>query len=125
MRRRARGLSNYFRPLAELMAYADDWRRTTFVYSLVARKPNVPISQLPRWEIKLGGTKTLNFSSPHDPAHYNPPPPLDKEERASFQFFLQDLHRFVRNQSWHISIVIIPDNTGAGLSGPHSMPTTW
>lgn len=110
MRRRFRGLSNSFEPLAELIAYTDDWRRTTFVYSLFGRKADTPTSQLPRWQIKLGGPKTLNLYFPHDPARYTPPPPLNKEERASLKFFLQGLQSAVRDRSWHLSIVIIPDN---------------
>ena len=110
MRRRLRGTSNSFEPLAQLIAYADDWRRTTFTYRLFGRKSNIPISQLPRWQIKLGETKALDFHSPHDPARYTPPPPLNKEERASLKFFLQGLQSAVRDRSWHVSIVIIPDN---------------
>ena len=110
MRRRIRGLSNSFEPLAELIAYADDWRRTTFAYNLFGQKSNIPISQLPRWQINLRGTKTLDFHSPHDPARYTPPPPLNKEERASLKLFLQGLNNVVRDRPWHVSIVIIPDN---------------
>lgn len=110
MRRRFRGLSGLIGPLAELIAYADDWRRTTFVYNLFGPKSNIPISQLPRWQINLGGTKSLNFYSPHDPARYTPPPALDKGKRASLKFFLQELNNVARDRSWHLSIVIIPDN---------------
>lgn len=110
MRRRLRGLSTSFELPAQLIAYADDWRRTTFVYSLFGRKANTPTSQLPRWQIKLGGPKTLNLYFPHDLARYTPPPPLNKRERASLKFFLQGLQSAVRDRSWHVSIVIVPDN---------------
>lgn len=110
MRRRFRGLSNSVEPLAELIAYADDWRRTTFVYNLLGQKSVVPVSQLPRWQIKLGETKTLDFHPRHDPARYTSPRPLNKGERASVKFFLQGLQDAVRDRSWHVSIVILPDS---------------
>jgi len=110
MRRRLLGLSNSVEPLAQLIAYADDWRRTTFTYGLSGEKSIVPISQLPRWQIKLGETETLNFHSPRNPARYTPPPPLNKNERATLKFFFHELNNVVRDQSWHVSIVIIPDN---------------
>ena len=110
MRRRFRGLSDSVEPLAELIAYADDWRRTTFVYNLLGQKSIIPISQLPRWQIKLGETKTLDFRSSHDPARYTSPQPLNKGQRASLKFFLQGLQDAVRDRSWHVSIVILPDS---------------
>ncbi len=110
MRRRLLGSSHSFEPLAQLIAYADDWRRTTFTYGLSGRKSVVSISQLPRWQIKLGETKTLDFHSRHDPARYTPPPPLNKGELGSLKLFFRELNNFVRNQPWHVSIVILPDN---------------
>lgn len=110
MRRRSLGLSNSFEPMAELIAYADNWRRTTFVYNLLGEKSNIPISQLPGWQIKLGKTKTLNFRSSHDPARYTSPQPLNKGQRASLKLFFQGLQNAIRDRSWHVSIVILPDS---------------
>lgn len=107
MRRRFGALSNSLGQLGELTAYADDWRRTTFIYGLFRSNPNISVSQ---WQIKLGEAKTLQLYSPRDPARYTSPPLLNKGKRASLKFFFQNLHHFVRGQSWHVSIVIIPDN---------------
>lgn len=107
MRRRFGVSSNSFGQLAGLLAYVDDWRRTTFTYGLFRSNPKVPASQ---WKIKLDDTKTFDFHSPNDPARYTSPPPLNKGEHISLKFFLRKLHNFVRDQSWHISIVIIPDS---------------
>lgn len=110
LRRRVRALSHSFERLAALIAYIDDWRRTTFIYSLLRRKSNVSTSELPVWQIKLDGTNTLQFYSRHDPAIYTPPPPLTKGELASLRFFLVKLRKIARNQPMRVSLVILPDN---------------
>lgn len=110
LRRRVRALSNSFDRLAALIAYIDDWRRTTFIYSLFQRKSNVSTSQLPVWQIKLDGTNILPFYSRHDPAIYIPPPPLTKGKIASLRFFLVKLRKIARNQPMRVSVVILPDN---------------
>lgn len=110
MRRHFRASSNSFELVAGFIAYADDWRRTTFTYKLFGTKSNVPPSQWPLWQIKLGETKTLEFYSRHDPARYVPPPPLNEQQRVSLKFSLQELRNFVHDQSWRVSLVILPDN---------------
>lgn len=109
-RRRLRALSDAIAPLAQLIVYYDDWRRTTFIHGLFRQKSNGFESPRTPWELKIGETKTLTFYYPRDPVGYVPPPPLNKGQRAALEVFFRRLHEFTYDHSWRVSIVIIPDS---------------
>jgi len=62
------------------------------------------------WHLKVADTKEIGVYWPHDPARYRLAPPLNREQRATFRFFLQKLRSSVANRPWRVSIVFIPDN---------------
>jgi hypothetical protein len=120
--RTTRGLSPSFVRLAGVINYYDDWRRTTFVYGLLKKSATAPQSALRAWRLRMGGGKEIEVYWDHDPSHYQAAPPLTREQRATFLFFLQQLRNSVANRPWKVSIVFIPDNEEmlANLARPSS-----
>ncbi len=110
LRRRIRALSSSFEKLSNLIIYFDGWRRTTYTYRLFHRNSRANKDSDLIWKLKIGNTKTLTFYSSHNPAIYDPPPPLNIQQRATLRFFFDGLRDIVRRRPWHVSIVIIPDN---------------
>ena len=110
MERWLRGVSPSTGVLTDLINYYDEWRRTTLMQTLLRSSTAAakPADQL--WHLRIGETKEIRVYSPHDPSRYQPAPPLDRGQRATFQFFLQRLRSLVANRSWRVSIVLIPDS---------------
>lgn len=103
--------SSSFRWLSQLIVYFDNWRRTTFTHQWFRRKSRMAQPSLQLWQLKIGETKTVQFYHAHDPRRYVPPKPLSKQQRASLKLFFRRLHEIIRDHSWSVSIVIIPDNS--------------
>jgi len=110
LERSARQLSTYLIRLTALIDYYDEWRRTTFIQSLLRKVTSAPKDTNRPWRLKIDAKKAIDVYWPHDPAQYPPPSPLDREQRATFKFFLKRLPELVANQPWQVSIVFIPDN---------------
>jgi hypothetical protein len=110
LERGLRGSSDSFFRATVLLDYYDDWRRTTFVQETLRKITAVPRPPLRPWHIGIGNTGEIDVYWPHDPSLYPTPRPLDRAQRATFQFFLQRLQEVVANRRWQVSIVFIPDN---------------
>jgi hypothetical protein len=122
LERSTRRLSAYFIRLTGLINYYDEWRRTTFIQGLLRKATAPPKRPIRPWRLKISETKEIEVYWPYDPSHYRSQPPLDPEQRATFQFFLQRLRELVAYQPWRVSIVFIPDNDEmlANLAHPSS-----
>jgi len=110
MERWLRGVSPSFSVITGLINYYDDWRRTTFIQALLRRSTAAPKTGAQLWHLRISETKNDGVYWPHDPSRYQPTPPLGREQRATFKFFLQRLRLLVANRPWQVSIVFIPDN---------------
>jgi hypothetical protein len=110
MERWLRGVSPSFSVITGLINYYDDWRRTTFIQALLRRSTAAPKTSARLWHLRISETKNVGVYWPHDPSRYQPTPPLGREQRATFKFFLQRLRLLVANRPWQVSIVFIPDN---------------
>lgn len=106
--RRIRALSSSLDWYSRLIVYYDDWRRTTFTQALFRQTGGRPRPSL--WQYKIDGAKAIKFYYPHDPAQYVPTQALTRQQRVSFEQFLQSLNEFVRGRPWRVSVVIHPDN---------------
>lgn len=96
--------------LAGIINYYDDWRRTTFVQGYLRKITTTLKPPLESWRLKIGAAKDLKVYWHHDPARHYSEGPLNKAQRATFQFFLQRLRELVDKRPWQVSIVFIPDN---------------
>jgi hypothetical protein len=124
MERWLRGISPSFSVITGLINYYDDWRRTTFIQALLRRSTVAPKTGAPLWHLKIREAEEIKVYWPHDPSHYEPAPPLNREQRATFKLFLQRLRLLVANRSWRVSIVFIPDNDEILTNLAHS-PSTF
>ena len=110
MERWFRATAPSFGLITDLINYYDDWRRTTFVQMFLRRSTAASRSPDRLWRLKIGEKKEITVYWPHDPSSYPPAPPLNREQRATYKFFLQRLSALVANRPWRVSIVFIPDN---------------
>jgi len=120
--RKTRELSPAFAQLTGLINYYDDWRRATFIQTLLRGVTATPKPTARLWHMRIGDTKEIKIYWPHDPSQYPPERPINQAKRATFQFFLQQLRELVAARPWRVSIVFIPDNEEllANLAHPSS-----
>jgi hypothetical protein len=116
------GRSPSFVTAMDLINYYDDWRRTTFIQGYLRKTTKAAALPLGKWRLKIGATKEIEVVWPHDPAQYQPAAPLDREQRATFEFFLERLRALRAGRPWRVLIVFIPDNDEmlANLAHPSS-----
>lgn len=101
--------ANSLHTFFEWAFYFDRWRQATWTYSLFHGGRIMPPTSLYHYEIVKGQSIKILYS--HDPAKYVEPKPLTKRQRAAFSFFLDRLNEFVKGRSWHVFVLIHPDDS--------------
>ena len=101
-------LSNWLQKPFEWSFYFDRWREGTFTYSLFHREQRT--SQLTLWKYDFGNGEPIKLLYERDPARYRSPKSLNNRHRVALEYFLRDLAEQAKRQSWHISIIIHPDD---------------
>jgi hypothetical protein len=100
--------SNRFQRLFQWSFYFDQWRQTTWTYSLVHTRRAPPQRRL--WQYQIGQGEPIKILYTRDPGQYVTPEPLNDRQRLALKFFFTSLNEVARGHSWRIVIVIHPDD---------------
>jgi len=101
-------LSNWLKPPFEWSFYYDQWRQGTLTYTL--SHPRWKHPRLTLHKYKFDKKEPIKVLYPRDPAKYRRPKSLNSRRRLALQYFLSDLAEEAARHSWHVSIIIHPDD---------------
>ncbi|HZA56877.1 MAG TPA: hypothetical protein VE616_21720 [Candidatus Udaeobacter sp.] len=102
-------MSGPFNRLFEWSFYFDHWRRSTWTYSVFHAEAARPPVKL--WQYSIGQGEPIRIFFARDPMNYLKPRPLNERQRLALKFFLDGLVDAARGRSWHVHIVIHPDDS--------------
>jgi hypothetical protein len=101
--------SNWFERLFQWGFYFDQWRQTSWTYSLFHARREPP--QKRAWQYAIGAGKPIQILYARDPGKYVKPEILNDQQRLALKFFFAGLNHFARSRSWRIAIIIHPDDS--------------